>query len=81
MINLMKFIYILFVVFMITRFINVMDMEKQNENNENTLNDVQKSVTDEFVENFRDFPYSFHIFAFVMGAVWNAKKLLKIGLI
>ena len=81
MINLMKFIYLLFVVFMISRFFNVMDMEKQNFPNDTFSNITTKSFSDELLEQIRDFPYTFHIFTFVIGAFWNAKKILKIGLL
>lgn len=84
MINLMKCIYISFVVFMVTRFINVMEMETSNEiiDNAEEINGQENiELLGESAESSCLGSYTFHIMVFVIGAFWNAKKILKIGLL
>jgi len=83
MINVMKLIYIFFLIFIITRFVRAMDMEPLNENIEITKEEINipSCFTDNFIENVKNIPYSYHIFAFLFGAILNARKVIKIGFI
>jgi len=83
MINVMKLIYIFFLIFIITCFVRTMDMEALNENIEIPKEEIKilSGFTDNFIENVKNIPYSSYIFAFLFGAILNARKVIKIGFI
>lgn len=72
----MKFCSALFLIFMLYRGIHIVrnistefeEIEKVKENEYDSLN---------ICSNY----YIFHIFAFVLGAFWNVKKLIKVGIV
>lgn len=71
----MKCFSALFLIFMLTKSIQiVINMTKENvsiEQNE----ELKERYDDDFCNKY----WLFHIFAFVLGAFWNVKKLIKVG--
>ncbi len=69
----MKIITALFLSFMFFKGVNVLCNMNTEEINE--INNIQTDL--DLCSNY----YMFHIFAFVLGAFWNVKKIIKIGIV
>jgi hypothetical protein len=65
----MKFCSALFLIFMLFRGVNIFILMK--EETETVV--LNNSLCDNY--------FLFHIFAFVLGAIWNVKRIIKIGII
>ena len=71
---LMKLVTVLFLIFMITRIAKLFSLPDQP--NEEEKNSNKLAFEDDIINK----PYFFHIFAFVLGAFWNIKRIVKIGI-
>ena len=70
----MKFVTVLFLFFMITKVAKLFTLP--DEFNEEDKNSNKMAFEDDIINK----PYFFHIFAFVLGAFWNIKRIVKIGI-
>ncbi len=73
----MKFFSALFLIFMMTKSAQFMI----NMSYENTSEIVNKQIRETYDDEFCNKYWLFHIFAFVLGAFWNVKKLVKAGIV
>lgn len=72
-----KSIATFFVVFMMCVGVNIVrDIMLANENEE-----IEKQIETKYKEDLCKTYWMFHIFAFGLGAIWNMKKLLKLGIV
>lgn len=71
---LMKLITVLFLFFMITR------IAKMYTTPDELTEEMKISNKNAFEDDIINKPYFFHIFAFVLGAFWNIKRIVKIGI-
>lgn len=73
----MKFFSALFLIFMLTKSIQIV----VNMNKENVSIEQNEELKGQYSEDFCNKYWLFHIFAFVLGAFWNLKKLIKVGIV
>lgn len=70
----MKFVTVLFLIFMFTKVVKLFTLPDE-------LNEEEKIFSKiAFDDDIINKPYFFHIFAFVLGAFWNIKRIVKIGI-
>ena len=70
----MKFVTVLFLMFMVTKVAKLLTLPDE-------LNEDDKITSKlAFEDDIINKPYFFHIFAFVLGAFWNIKRIVKIGI-
>ena len=70
----MKLVTVLFLIFMITKVAKLFVISDEfNEEEKLSNNSI-------FEDDIINKPYFFHIFAFVLGAFWNIKRIVKIGI-
>ena len=48
---------------------------------ENVSDEMNKEIKIKYDGDFCNKYWLFHVFAFVLGAFWNVKKLIKVGII
>jgi hypothetical protein len=73
----MKFLAALFLIFMMTKSVQFMiNMNYENMNESSNIL-LKEKYDDEFCNKY----WLFHIFAFVLGAFWNVKKILRVGIV
>jgi hypothetical protein len=71
----MKFFSALFLIFMFSKSVQIVyNMQFENINDE-TNQEIKEQYDKEFCNKY----WLFHVFAFVLGAFWNVKKLIKVG--
>jgi hypothetical protein len=73
----MKFFAALFLIFMMTKSVQFLINMNFENLDESTNNELKQLYDTEFCNKY----WLFHIFAFVLGAFWNVKKLLKVGIV
>ena len=73
----MKFFAALFLIFMLTKSLQIVQ-NLQGEISGETNNEAIKLLYENDLCNRFNL---FHIFAFVLGAFWNVKRLLKVGIV
>jgi hypothetical protein len=73
----MKFLAALFLTFMLTKSIQIVNDMKCENISEKGNEEMEVKYNNDFCNKF----WLFHIFAFVLGAFWNVKKLLKVGIV
>ena len=70
----MKLVTGLFLLFMLTRVVKLFVIPDD-------LTDEEQKTTKTLIDNdIITFPIPLHIFAFLLGAVWNARKIVNIGI-
>ena len=72
----MKLVTVLFLIFMITKVAKLFVIPDELELNEEEKLSNKSIFEDDIINK----PYFFHIFAFVLGAFWNIKRIVKIGI-
>lgn len=73
----MKFFAALFLFFMLTKSVQFMVYMNYENADENSNEEIKQVYEEEFCNKY----WLFHIFAFVLGAFWNVKKLIKVGIV
>lgn len=73
----MKFFAALFLIFMLSKSVQFV-INMTYENIDESGNEQIKILYD---EEFCNKYWMFHVFAFVLGAFWNVKKLVKVGIV
>ena len=73
----MNFFAALFLIFMITKGAQFMINMNYENVTESSNHEIKQIYDDEFCNKY----WLFHIFAFVLGAFWNVKKLVKVGIV
>lgn len=74
---LMKCIVFFFLVFMSCKSLRVLSLLLAEDQTEVST----KYISSVYDEDFCNRYWMFHIFAFVLGAFWNVKKMIKVGII
>ena len=70
----MKLVTVLFLFFMMTKIAKMFTTPDELTEEERSTNKYP------FEDDIINKPYFFHIFAFVLGAFWNIKRIVKIGI-
>ena len=72
----MKLVTVLFLILMITKVAKLFSLPDEFKE-EKEKNSYKIAFEDDIINK----PYFFHVFAFVLGAFWNIKRIVKIGII
>ncbi len=84
LITLMKCLSICFVLFMSFGFLSLIETKEIEPGEVLTDEELElqyKSSFTDFFNNIYQRSFTFHFFVFVLGAFWNVKKILRIGII
>lgn len=74
---LMKCIVLFFLVFMSCKSLRVLSLLVSEDLSEYSTKHISSVYDEDFCNRY----WMFHIFAFVLGAFWNVKKMIKVGIL
>lgn len=74
---LMKCLAALFLIFMLTKSYQIVTNLKGEISGEIDIEEIKSLYENDLCNRF----CLFHVFAFVLGAFWNVKRLLKVGIV
>ena len=72
-----KFFVVLFLAFMLSKGIQIVSNIEGEISGETNFDEIKSIYENDICNRF----CLFHVYAFVLGAFWNVKKLLKIGIV
>ena len=72
-----KFFAVLFLTFMLSKGIQIVSNIQGEISGEMNVDEIKSIYDGDICNRF----CLFHVYAFVLGAFWNVKKLLKIGIV
>ena len=72
-----KFFVVLFLIFMLSKGIQIVSNIEGEISGETNFDEIKSIYENDICNRF----CLFHVYAFVLGAFWNVKKLLKIGIV